>query len=183
MNSNITSASHKIVNNTIDAHETNTNETNRTLIVGLSFCGKTYLLLNKLHLFQLSDTSRCIDTITRRPEQYTNIETNVSVEEDIEERTIRDYQNCCVVFDDMLDSNQKLTDAMFTRERHNDLDIYYPSQSKFYLSKRTIRNNWNIINLVQQTMEMLNIYTETMQVLICLIMKLKVYAGNPAKII
>ena len=53
------------------------------------------------------------------------------MEEDLEDRTIQDYQNCCVVFGDMLDSNQKLIDPVFTRGRHNDFDVYYLSQSYF----------------------------------------------------
>ena len=56
-----------------------------------------------------------IIVITRSPEQYENIQledfegqqSGISVEEDLEDRTIQDFQNCCVVFD-MLDSNQKL---------------------------------------------------------------------------
>ena len=75
------------------------------------------------------------------------------MEEDLEDRTIQDFQNCCVVFDDMLDSNQKLIDPFFTRGRHNDLDVYSLSHSYFDLPKRTIRNNSNIIVLFQQTLK------------------------------
>ena len=35
------------------------------------------------------------------------------VEEDLGDKSIQDFQNCCVVFDDMLDSNQKLIDPFF----------------------------------------------------------------------
>ena len=75
------------------------------------------------------------------------------MEDELEDRTIQDFQSCCVVFDDMLDSNQKLIDPFFTRGRHNDLDVYYLSQSNFDLPKRTIRNNSNIIILFQQTLK------------------------------
>ena len=75
------------------------------------------------------------------------------MEEDLEDRTIQNFQNCCVIFDDMLDSNQKLKDPFFTRERHTDLDVYYLSQSNFDLPKRTIRYNSNIIILFQQTLK------------------------------
>ena len=127
---------------------------NRTLIVGPSFCGKTYLLLNKLQLFRLYDKEKQIHIITRSPGQYENIQLeDVSVEEDLEDRTIPDFQNCCVVFDDMLDTSQKLKDPFFTRGRHNDLDDYHLSQSYFDLPKRTIRNNSNIIILLQQTLK------------------------------
>ena len=134
---------------------------NRTLIVGPSFCGKTHLLLNKLQLIRLDDNTRKIHIITRSPEQYSNtallasgIEIEqVKVEVDLEDESIQDFQNCCVVFDDMLDTSQKLLDPFFTRGRHNDLDVYYLSQSYFDLPKRTIRNNSNIIILFQQTLK------------------------------
>ena len=59
-----------------------------------------------------------IRIITRSPEQYSEavlwyngieIEDTegtlcVSVEEDLGDKSIQDYQNCCVVFDDMFDS-------------------------------------------------------------------------------
>ena len=134
-------------NNQID------NNCNRTLIVGPSFCGKTHLLLNKLQLIRLDNPEQKICIITRSPEQYNKIEIeDVSVEEDLGDKSIQDFQNCCVVFDDMLDTSQKLIDPFFTRGRHNDLDVYYLSQSYFDLPKRTIRNNSNIIILFQQTL-------------------------------
>ena len=127
---------------------------NRTLIVGPSFCGKTHLLLNKLQLIRLDNPEQKICIITRSPEQYNKIEIeDVSVEEDLGDKSIQEFQNCCVVFDDMLDSNQKLIDPIFTRGRHNDLDVYYLSQSCFDLPKRTIRNNSNVIILFQQTLK------------------------------
>ena len=145
----------EIINHNDDNDDNNDNIMfNRTLIVGPSFCGKTHLLLNKLQLFRLDNPEQQIKIITRSPEQYENIQLeDVSVEEDLEDRTIQDFQNCCVVFDDMLDSNQKLLDPFFTRGRHNDLDVYYLSQSYFDLPKRTIRNNSNIIILFQQTLK------------------------------
>ena len=130
------------------------NNCNRTLIVGPSFCGKTHLLLNKLQLIRLDDNTRKIHIITRSPEQYNKIEIeDVSVEDDLGDKSIQDFKNCCVVFDDMLDSNQKLIDPFFTRGRHNELDVYYLSQSYFDLPKRTIRNNSNIIILFRQTLK------------------------------
>ena len=135
---------------------------NRTIIVGPSFCGKTHLLLNKLQLFRLYDKEKEIHIITRSPNQYKDFELeDIVIEEHLEDKSIQDFQNCCVVIDDMLDSNQKLIDPFFTRGRHNDLDVYYLSQSYFDLPKRTIRNNSNITTLFQQTLKMLNIYTET----------------------
>ena len=143
-------------NNQID------NNCNRTLIVAPSFCGKTHLLLNKLQLIRLDNPEQKICIITRSPEQYNKIEIeDVSVDEDLEDKSIQDFQNCCVVFDDMLDTSQKLIDPFFTRGRHNDLDVYYLSQSYFDLPKRTIRNKSNIIILFQQTLkDVQHIYTD-----------------------
>ena len=142
-------------NNQIDDNNNQiVNNCNRTLIVGPSFCGKTHLLLNKLQLIRLDDNTRKIHIITRSPEQYNKMEIeDVSVDEDLEDKSIQDFQNCCVVFDDMLGTSQKLIDPFFTRGRHNDLDVYYLSQSYFDLPKRTIRNNSNIIILFQQTLK------------------------------
>ena len=138
---------------------------NRTLVVGPSFCGKTHLLLNKKQLIRLDNPEKQMKIISRSPEQYSkaalryNTLEEIEVEEDLEDRTIpkarsvQNFQNCCVVFDDMLDSNQKLIDPFFTRGRHNDLDVYYLSQLIFDLPKRTIRNNSNIIILFQQTLK------------------------------
>ena len=50
----------------------------------------------------------------------------------------------------MLDSIQNLIDPFFTRGKHQNIDVYYLSQSYFDLPKR-IRNNSNIIMLFNQT--------------------------------
>ena len=119
---------------------------------------------NKLQLIHSENGEKQIKIITRSPEQYQNLESfleNYTVEEDLGDRTLEDFQNCCVVFDDMLDSNQKLIDPFFTRGRHNDLDVYYLSQSYFDLPKRTIRNNSNTKILFQQTLKDVgNIYRD-----------------------
>ena len=128
------------------------NETNRTLIVGPSFCGKAHLLLNKLRLIRLEDPEKQIRIITRSPEQYENIDMQgIEVEENVGD--LEEYRGCCVVFDDMLDSNQKLIDPFFTRGRHKSCDVYYLCQSYFDAPKKTVRNNSNIIILFQQTLK------------------------------
>ena len=103
------------------------------------------MVLNKLQLIRLSDSEKQMKIITRSPGQYQNIQLeDVSSEEDLEDRTIQDFKNCCVVFDDMLDSNLKLIDPFFTRGTHNLCDVYYLSQSYFDVPTRTIRINSNI---------------------------------------
>ena len=137
-------------------NDNNDNKCKRTLIVGPSFCGKTHLLLNKLRLIRLEDPEKQIRIITRSPEQYEDAEQcidigDVSVEENVGD--LEEYRGCCVVFDDMLDSDQKLIDRFFTRGRHKLSDVYYLCQSCFDAPKKTVRNNSNIIFLFQQTLK------------------------------
>ena len=109
----------------VPTHNNNTdndNKCNRTLIVGPSFCGKTHFLLNKLRLIQLEDPEKQIRTTTRSPEQYEDAELRidiggVNVEENVGD--LEEYRGCCVVFDDMLDSNQKLIDQCLLEEDTN----------------------------------------------------------------
>ena len=139
-----------------DDNNSGVNETNRTLIVGPSFCGKTHLLLNKLRLTRLEDPEKQIRIITRSPEQYEDVKLDlelgdIEVEENV--RDLEEYRGCCVVFDDMLDSNQKLIDPFFTRGRHKSCDVFYLCQSYFDAPKKTVRNNSNIIILFQQALK------------------------------
>ena len=123
---------------------------NRALLVGSSFAGKTYLMLKIL--------SRMIDRdiyiITKSPpEQYTNSKLKIKEITD-EIKPLNEYENGVIVFDDILgSSNSRFIDQFFIRGRHNNLDIYYLSQSYFDLPKRTIRNNSNKIILFNQTLK------------------------------
>ena len=131
------------------------NKCNRTFIVGPSFCGKTHLLLNKLRLIHLEDPEKQIGIITRSPEQYEDVELHIEQGIEVEETVgdLEECRGCCVVFDDMLDSNQKLIDPFFTRGRHKSCDVYYLCQSYFDAPKKTVKNNSNIIILFQQTLK------------------------------
>ena len=123
---------------------------NRTLLVGPSFSGKTYLMLKILS--RISD--RDIYVITKSPpEQYTNSKIKIKEISD-EIKPPNEYENGIIVFDDILgSSNSRFIDQFFIRGRHNNLDIYYLSQSYFDLPKRTIRNNSNKIILFNQTLK------------------------------
>ena len=135
------------------------NKCNRTLLVGPSFCGKRHSLLNKLRLIRLEDPEKQIRIITRSPEQYAELREDaglctlqgIEVEENVGD--LEEYRGCCVVFDDMLDSNQKLIDPFFTRGRHKSCDVHYLCQSYFDAPKKTVRKNSNIIILFQQTLK------------------------------
>ena len=123
---------------------------NRTLLVGPSFSGKTYLMIKILS--RISD--RDIYIITKSPpEQYTNSKIKIREISD-EIKPLNEYENGIIVFDDVLGStNSRFIYQFFIRGRHNNLDIYYLSQSYFDLPKRTIRNNSNKIILFNQTLK------------------------------
>ena len=58
-----------------------------------------------------------------------------------------------VIFDDMLGTrNSCQIDEFFTRGRHEDLDVYYISQSYFGLPRKSIRNNSDRLILFKQTL-------------------------------
>ena len=88
--------------------------------------------------------NRDIHTITKSPpEQYSNSKIKVK-EIGKEIKPLNEYENAIIVFDDILgSSNSRYKDQFFIRGRHNNLDIYYLSQSYFDLSKRTLRKNSN----------------------------------------
>ena len=97
---------------------------NRTLLVGPSFSGKTYLMLKILS--RISD--RDIYIITKSPpEQYSNSKLKIKEKSD-ENKPLNEYENSIIVFDDILgSSNSRLIDQFFIRGRHNNLEIYYLS--------------------------------------------------------
>ena len=117
-------------------------------MVGPSFSGKTYLMLKILS--RIPD--RDIYIITKSPpEQYSKIKIK-EISDEI--KPLNEYENGIIVFDDILgSSNSRFIDQFFIRGRHNNLDIYYLSQSYFDLPKRTKRNNSNKIILFNQTLK------------------------------
>ena len=128
----------------------NNNNNNRTLLVGPSFSGKTYLMLKILS--EIPD--RDIYIITKSsPKLYSNSKIKrkgISGET----KLLSEYESAIIVFDDIRgSSNSKHVDQYFIRGRHNDIDIYYLSQSYFGLPKRTIRNNSNKFFLFNQTLK------------------------------
>ena len=144
----------------------NVDNNNRTLLVGPSFSGKTYLMLKILSRM----LDRDIYIITKSPpEQYNNFKIKIKKISD-EIKPFSEYENGIIVFDDVLgSSNSRDIDQFFIRGRHNNLDIYYLSQSYFDLSKRTIRNNSKKIILFNQTLkdiEHIYIYIEMLLVMI-----------------
>ena len=123
---------------------------NRTLLVGPSFSGKTYLMLK--FLSRIPDREIYIFAKSP-PEQYTNSKIKIKEISD-EIKPLNEYENGIIVFDYILgSSNSRFIDQFFIRGRHNNLDIHYLSQSYFDLPKRTIRNISNKIILFNQTLK------------------------------
>ena len=100
------------------AENENHNNNNRTLLVGPSFSGKTYLLLKILSRLP----NRDIYIITKSPpEQYSNTKIK-EIREKI--KPLNEYENAIIVFDDILGSSySRYIDQFFMEGRHNNLDI------------------------------------------------------------
>ena len=121
-----------------------TYENHRHVIIGPSNVGKTYYMLKVLEKI---DNQRPIHIKTRSPNQYPNYKKNNEI------KPINKYKGSVVIFDDMLGAkNSSQIDEFFTRGRHEDLDVYYISQSYFALPRQSIRNNSDILILFKQTL-------------------------------
>ena len=126
------------------------NNNKRTLLVGPSFSGITYLMLKTLS--RVPDRDIYINTKSP-PEQYTNSKIKIKEISD-ENKPLNEYEYGIMVFDDILgSSNSRFKDPFLIRERHINLDVYYLSRSYFDLPKRTIRNKSNKIILFNQTLK------------------------------
>ena len=90
---------------------------------------------------------RPIHIITRTPNQYPKYKTSNEI------KPINKQKGSVVIFDDMLGAkNSSQIDEFFTRGRHEDLDVYYISQSYFGLPRQIIRNNSDRLILFKQTL-------------------------------
>ena len=120
-------------------------ENHRHVIIGPSNVGKTYYMLKVLE--KKIGNKRPINIITRSPNQYPNYKTSTDI------KPINKYKGSVVIFDDMLGAkNSSQIDEFFTRGRHEDLDVYYISQSYFGLPRQSIRNNSDRLILFKQTL-------------------------------
>ena len=119
-------------------------ENRANVIIGPRNVGKTYYMLKMLGKI---GSKRPIHIITRSPNQYPNYKTNNEI------KPINKYKGSVVIFDDMLwAKNSSQIDEFFTRGRHEDLDVYYISQSYFALPRQSIRNNSDRLILFKQTL-------------------------------
>ena len=88
-----------------------------------------------IKMLEKIDNQRPIHIITRSPKQYPNYKTSTEI------KPIDKYKGSVKIFDDMLGArNCSQIDEIFTRGRHESLDVFYNSQSSFALPRQTIRN-------------------------------------------
>ena len=121
-----------------------TTENHRHVIIGPSNVGKTLYMLKVLEKI---GEQRRIHIITRSPNQYPNYKKSNEI------KPINKYKGSVVIFDDMLGAkNSSQIDEFFTRGRHENLDVYYISQSYFGLPRQSIRNNSDRLILFKQTL-------------------------------
>ena len=144
LNKNITSYQQPINNTKDNNTNVSTYENHRHVVIGPSNVGKTFYMLKVLEKI---DNQRPIHIVTRSPNQYPNYKTNTEI------TLINKYKGSIVIFDDMLGAkNSSQIDEFFTRGRHEDLDVYYISQSYFGLPRQSIRNNSDRLILFKQTL-------------------------------
>ena len=99
-----------------------------------------------LKVLEKIGNKRSIHIITRSPNQYPNYKTSTEV------KPINKYKRSVVIFDDMLGArNCSQIDEFFTRGRHENLNVYYISQSYFALPRQSVRNSDRLI-LFKQTL-------------------------------
>ena len=121
-----------------------TYENRANVVIGPRNVGKTFYMLRVLEEI---GNKRPIHKTTRSPNQYSNSKTNNEI------KPIIKYKGAVVIFDDMLGAkNSSQIDEFFTRGRHEDLDVYYISQSYFALPRQSIRNNSDRLILFKQTL-------------------------------
>ena len=127
------------VNNNVSTYENH-----RHVVIGPSNVGKTYYMLK---ILEKIGNKRPIHRITISPNHNPNYKTSIEI------KPINKYKGSVVIFDDMLGArNSSQLDEFFTRGRHEDLDVYYISQSYFGLPRQSIRKNSDRLILFKQTL-------------------------------
>ena len=127
----------KIINTLIQNEQpkndnVNTNNTNRTLLVGPNFSGKIYLMLR----IPSGITDRDLYIITKSSlDQYSNSKINIKQIGD-ENRPLSEYENAIIVFDVILGSSNSGDIDQFSINFLYALDIILLSQDYFDLPEK-----------------------------------------------
>ena len=134
----------KIENVNDNSPNVSTYEKHASVVFGPRNVSKIYYLLKVL---EKRGNKKDNQIITRSPNQYPNYKTSNEI------KSISKYKGSVVIFDDMFGArNSSQIDAFFTRGRHEDLYVYYISQSYFALPRQSIRNNSDRLILFKQTL-------------------------------
>ena len=134
----------KINSNNDNNPNISTYENHTYIVIGPRNVSKTYYMLKVL---QKKGNKRPIHIITRSPNQYPNYKTSNEI------KPINKYKGSVKIFDDMLGArNCSQKDEFFTRELHENLDVYYIRQIYFSLPRQSIRNNSDRLILFNQTL-------------------------------
>ena len=121
-------------------------KTDRTLIIGRSGCGKTFLMLSLLKDKNPDDVSTICKTDNQYPSKFHNQSREIL--------PLEDNGNKTNVFDDMLGSKEaKDIDVFLLVVAITTLIFKYISQSWYEIAKNTIRNNCSRIMLFPQTLK------------------------------
>ena len=127
-----------------DSNNFSTFEILALVVIGPRNVGKTCYMLKVLEKI---GKKRPFHIINRSPNQYPNYKISTEI------KLINNYKGSLVFFDDMLGArNSSQIDEFLTRGRHEDLDVYYISQSYFALPRQSIRNNSDRLILFKQTL-------------------------------
>ena len=133
--------SNKINNN---KDNVSTFENHACVVIGPRNVGKTYYMLKML---EKRGNKTSIHILSRSLNQYPNYKTSAEI------KPINKYKGSVVKFDDMLGArNSSQIDEFFTRGRHEDITVFYISQSCFALPRQSIRNNSDRLVLFKQTL-------------------------------
>ena len=121
-------------------------KTERTVLIGIYGCGKTFLMLSLLKDKNPDEINKICKTDNLYPSKYHNKCSKIL--------NLEVYGNKIIGSYDMLGSKKaNLLMLFLTRGRHQNLDIYYISQSWYELPKNTIRNNCIRVMLFPQTLK------------------------------
>ena len=83
--------------------------------------------------------------ITENEDNNTLLSTNDNINELSDPSEVDSENSNLFIFDDLIDEKQNQLSKYFTRGRHNNINVFYISQSFFHLPRKTIRNNSNIL--------------------------------------
>ena len=131
-------------NKNVNSSSVSTYEDHTYVVIGPRNFGKVYYMLK---ILEKTGNKRPIHIITRSPNQNLNYKTSTKI------KPIDKYKGSVVIFDDMLGArNSSQIDNFYRRGRHENLEVYYISQSYFRLPRQNIRINCDRLILFNQTL-------------------------------